>query len=75
MPLFDNLYGRYSSPIVYKDSTDSLRDNLYLLLKKNRVQKLSMMKLILPDRKTHATGDAGQPTAKFGNNVPHNRGT
>ena len=40
-----------------KDSTDVLRDNLYLLLNRDKIQKLSTIRLIVPDRETFARGD------------------
>ena len=57
MGLFDNLYKRHYSKIGYKDSIYALSDNLYLLLNRERMQKLFMMSLIAPDRKTRAGGD------------------
>lgn len=47
--LFDNLHNMYCSTIEYKDSTNVLSDNLYLLLNRNKVQDFSMMRLIAPD--------------------------
>lgn len=43
--------------ISYKDSTDALRDNLYLLLNRHKIQQLFMMKLVIKDREAHVFGD------------------
>jgi hypothetical protein len=43
-----------------EDSTDVLRDNLYLLLERDKIQKLPKALFIVPDRKTTAGGDARQ---------------
>jgi hypothetical protein len=57
MGLFDNPGRRRCYKTEYKNSTDLLLDNLYLLLNRDSVHKLFLMKLIAPDRKTHAGGD------------------
>ena len=49
MGLFDDQHKMYCSTIEFKDSTNALSDNLYLLLNRNKVQKFSMMRLIAPD--------------------------
>ena len=57
MGLFDDLRKRSSAMPCRKDSTDALSDNLYLLLNRDKIRKLSMIRLIVPDREILAGGE------------------
>jgi hypothetical protein len=57
MGLFDSLRKRSSVMQGRKDSTDALRDNLYLLLNRDKIQKFSMIRFVVPDMETPAGGD------------------
>ena len=57
MGLLDGLSKRHCSLLGYEDSTNVLRDNLYLLLNRDKVQKLFLIGLLVPDRQTRAGGD------------------
>ena len=60
MGLFNSLHKRCLNMPGREDSTDVLRDNLYLFLNRDKIQKLSMMRLIVPDRETLAGRDDRQ---------------
>ena len=45
---FPGLRKRHCSPLGYEDSTDTLRDNLYLLLNRDKMAKLLMIRTISP---------------------------
>jgi len=49
MGLLDSLCKRSSTLPGGKDSTDALCDSLYVLLNKDKIQDLSVMRLIVPD--------------------------
>lgn len=61
MGLFDNLHKMYCSTVEYKDSTNALSDNLYLLLNRNKVQKFSVMRVIAPDERPMPGVTTSQP--------------
>jgi len=46
--LFAGLSKRHCPPLGYEDSTGTLRDNLYLLLNRDKMAKLLMIRTISP---------------------------
>ena len=54
MGLLAGLSKRHSFLLDYEDRTDVLRDNLYLLLNRDKVQKSFLIGLLVPDGQTRA---------------------
>lgn len=61
MGLFDRLHKKLTTMPGCKDPTDALRDNLYLLLNRDKIQKLSMMRLMITN---------GQPLDRSNSHSP-----
>ena len=61
---FPGLRKRHCSPLGYQDSTDTLRDNLYLLLNRDKMAKLLMIRTISPWPYPYALAETNQYLVK-----------